>query len=139
MAEQQLLILLVDDDKEFREIFSIKLRASGFKIVEAANGEEGIRKAKEVKPDLMLLDLIMPVMNGAEALLKIQSDKDLAGLKVAFLTNYGEPKKELEEIDKKFAKEASTLGYIMKTNNFDSIVEEIKNIIRAPAPVNPNN
>jgi len=132
MAERQLLILLVDDDKEFREVLSTKLRSSGFNIVEAVNGKEGIRKAKEAKPDLMLLDFKMPVMNGAEALLEIQSDKDLAGLKVVFLTNYGGPTKESEEIDKKFSKEAGALDYIKKTDDLDSIAEEIKNIIRAP-------
>ncbi len=136
MAEQKPLILLIDDEQEFREILSTKLQTVGFNTAEADNGEEGIRKIKEIKPDLILLDLKMPVMNGAETLLKIKSDPDLQNFKVVFLTNYGEPKKELSGIDEKFAREVGALSYIRKTNDLDGIVEEVKNIFRASTTSN---
>ena len=125
------MILLVDDEKDFREILSAKLKAVGFNIAEAGNGEEGVRKAKEIKPDLMLLDLNMPVMNGAETLLRIKADPELENLKVVFLTNYGEPQKDLDLINEKFAREVGAFDYIKKTDELDKIVEEIKNIFNA--------
>ena len=139
MTEQKSLILLIDDDKDFREILSTKLQSAGFNTAEAGNGEEGIHKMKQIKPDLILLDLKMPVMNGAETLLEIKSDPDLQNFKVVFLTNYGEPKKELSGVDEKFAQEVGALGYIRKTSDLDSIVEEVKNIFCAPATNNSGN
>lgn len=139
MGEQKPIILLVDDEKDFREILITKLKAAGFDIAEAGNGEEGVRKAKEVKPDLILLDLNMPVMNGAETLLRIKSDPELESLKIVFLTNYGEPREEMAITDDKFAQEVGALDYIRKTDDLNKIIEEIKKNFYAPAAPNPNN
>ena len=139
MTEQKPLVLLIDDEQEFREILCTKLRASGFNMVEAVNGEEGIRKIKEIKPDLVLLDLKMPVMNGAEAILEIKSDPAIKNFKVVFLTNYGEAQKEMVGLNEKFAKEVGAFSYIRKTDDLDGIVERIKNIFRASATNNSGN
>lgn len=139
MEERQSLILLIDDEKDFREILSAKLKAAGFGIAEAVNGKEGVSKAKEMKPDLILLDLNMPVMNGAETLLRFKSDPDLENFKIVFLTNYGEPQKEMERVDEKFAQEAGALDYIRKTDDLDKITEEVKNILYAPTASDSNN
>ena len=87
-------ILLIDDSADFIEIFSLKLKAAGFAIETAENGAEALEKLKIVRPDLVLLDMEMPVMNGAEMLLKIKGDTTLKDLKVAFLTNLGDPRQE---------------------------------------------
>lgn len=139
MSEQKPLILMIDDEQDFREILCTKLQRAGFDTAEASNGEEGISKIKETKPDLILLDLKMPVMNGAEAILEIKSDPATKNFKIVFLTNYGEAQKEMAGLNEKFAKEVGAFSYIRKTDDLDGIVERIKNIFRAPATNNSGN
>ena len=76
MADQP-HILIIDDERQFIDIFSSKLSAAGFKVEAALSGAEGIEKARTMKPDLILLDVKMPGMSGAETLLKIQEDEAL--------------------------------------------------------------
>ena len=92
MAEQK-LILIVDDEPAFREIFGAKFAADGFRIETAENGQIGIEKAKALKPDLILMDVNMPVMDGATAVLKFRDDPETKDLKVVFLTNLGDPQR----------------------------------------------
>ena len=123
-------ILIVDDDKDFLEIFSTKLKSAGFRVTTAMGGQEGIDTAKANKPDLMLLDVEMPNMNGVETLFKIRHDPDLSALKVVFITNYGEPQKETSWIDEKFAREAGATDYIKKTEDLEAIVNEVNKVLR---------
>ena len=139
MPEQKPLILVIDDEQDFREIFCTKLQRAGFNTAEASNGEEGINKIKEIKPDLILLDLKMPGMNGAEAILEIKSDPTIKDFKVVFLTNYGEAQKEYVGLNEKFAKEVGALSYIRKTDDLGGIVERVKNIFRASPSNNSGN
>ena len=67
------LILIIDDEPEIREIVKTKLEASGFETKEASQGAEGIKLAQEFKPDIILLDVVMPEMDGVEALLKLKA------------------------------------------------------------------
>ena len=131
MSEAAKLILIIDDDKDLCEILSVKLQSSGFRVVEALDGQSGIQKAKETKPDLILLDVRMPGMTGIEVLAKIKANPELAGLKVIFLTNLGEAEVENSWVDDKFAKEAGALGHIRKIDDLDKIVTRIKEILFA--------
>src|SRR3989344_6066610 len=135
MAEKQAMslkqtILIIDDNKDFLEIFSMKLGSAGFEGTTATGGEEGFALAKKLRPDLILLDVEMPVMNGVETLMKLKADGDTAPLKVIFLTNYGEPQKETTWIDEKFAREAGAIDYIKKSEDLNSIVEEVKKLLK---------
>lgn len=129
---QQKIILVTDDEKDFREIVATKLRSAGFNVVEAENGEEAIKKAKEIKPDLLLLDVNMPGMSGIETITKIQSEPELAELKVIFLTNYGDPQKEAAWLDEKFAREIGAMDYIRKTEDLNKIATEIRSFLKEP-------
>jgi|SRR3989344_1342360 len=122
-------ILLVDDSSDFREIFSLKLKAAGFVVETAENGAEALDKLKTTKPDLVLLDMEMPVMNGAETLMKLREDAALKDLKVAFLTNLGDPKKEGATSDEKFALEAGAVSYLRKTDDLDLIIAAAQKLI----------
>ena len=82
----QPLILVVDDDPDFREILSLKLSSSGFRVETAVNGEEGVNKTKALKPNLVLMDVKMPVLDGAGALLKLREDPETKNTKVIFNT-----------------------------------------------------
>lgn len=124
--ETKPLILMIDDTADFREIFSLKLDAAGFRVITASGGEEGIKLLKANKPDLVLLDMEMPGMNGVEVLTKIKSEPALAETKVIFLTSYGEPSEKQAWLDNKFAEEIGAMDYIRKTEDFDKIINHIK-------------
>jgi two-component system alkaline phosphatase synthesis response regulator PhoP len=126
MSDQQPLILIVDDEPDFREIFGTKLGAEGFRIETAENGEEGVKKAKELLPDLILMDVKMPKMDGAEAVLKLKEDPATAGIKAVFLTSLGDPRSEMHAISKKFSEEFGAQGYIKKTEDLATLAEKVK-------------
>lgn len=119
------LILLVDDDSSFREIMKAKLEAAGFVVLEAKDGQDGLNKLKELKPDIVLLDVQMPKMSGIEALSKIKADPEIANTKVFFLTNYGEKNTADAPLDDKFAKEIGAVGHLRKTDDLDKIIDAI--------------
>lgn len=120
------VVLLVDDDANFREIIKAKLEAAGFVVIEANDGEDSINKAKDNKPDLILMDIQMPKMNGIEALSKIKADPDISQTKILFLTNYGEVNTADAPIDDKFARDIGAIGHLRKTDDLDKIIERVK-------------
>lgn len=123
--EQKPLILVVDDEEAFREIFSIKLAADGFRVETAENGEIGVRKAKELKPDLVLMDVRMPVMDGAAAVLKLRGDPDTKDMRIAFLTSLGDPRLEMQEMNSKIAQDFGVQGYLRKTDDLDLLNDRV--------------
>lgn len=128
-AVQQPLILIIDDEADFREIFTAVLKTAGFRVESAEDGESGIRKAKKLKPNLILMDVKMPGISGTEAFMKLKSDPATAGLKVLFLTNFGDFRSDLQVIDDRWAKESGAVGYFKKTDNLDDLVVRIKQIL----------
>lgn len=124
-------ILIIDDNKDFLEIFSMKLTQAGFEVTTTNSGAEGIEAARKVHPDLILLDVEMPTMNGVETLAKLKADSATSAFKVVFLTNYGEPQKDTTWIDEKFAREAGAADYIKKSEDLNKIVEEVEKILKA--------
>jgi DNA-binding response OmpR family regulator len=83
-------ILVVDDDREIRELIVFTLRFAGHAVVSATNGEEGCVLAKQNKPDLILMDVSMPKMNGYEACKALKADKETASIPVMFLSVRGQ-------------------------------------------------
>ena len=124
------LILIIDDDPAFLEIFSTKLSSVGFRVETAGGPEEGIEKAKALKPNLVLLDVNMPKMDGAQVLLKLQEDEETKNLKVVFLTSLGNPWEEAQSLSRKVSKEFGAAGYIKKTEDLEVIAEKVKAFIQ---------
>lgn len=83
-------ILLIEDDKFLRELMSRKLMNMNYDVVVGVDGEEGLQKIKEEKPDLVLLDLILPGMNGFEVLEKAKNDPETVTIPVIILSNLGQ-------------------------------------------------
>lgn len=83
-------ILVVEDDKFLRELITQKLSREGYDVYEGVDGEDGVKKAKESKPDIILLDLILPGIDGFEVLAKIKEDSDLVNVPVVILSNLGQ-------------------------------------------------
>ena len=126
----QPLILIIDDDPAFLEIFGTKLSTSGFRIETAGGGEEGIKKVKSLCPDLVLLDMKMPRMDGAETLSVLKENPETKDIKVVFLTSLGDPWAESQTLSKKFSKEAGALGYIKKTEDLETLVEKVRGYLQ---------
>jgi two-component system OmpR family response regulator len=80
-------VLIIDDDVDIRAIASLSLsRVGGMDVIEASSGSEGVRKARDEKPDVILLDMMMPAMDGLETLAALLSQPATAGTPVIFLT-----------------------------------------------------
>ena len=86
--ERKAKILLVDDDADFVESTKIVLESKPYEVIVAVNGDEAIRKAREESPDLVLLDIIMPVEDGFTAAEQLKKDPQLARIPVLMLTSY---------------------------------------------------
>jgi len=117
-------ILLVEDDPFLIDIYTTKFKEKGFSVEIAADGDEVIRKAKEKKFDLIILDIVLPQVDGWEVLKQIKLDPKLKNLKVVILSNLGQ-RKEVEKGLKLGAEK-----YFIKSHYTPSqIVEEIKKIL----------
>ena len=81
-------ILVVEDQEDNRAILRDLLTSAGFELIEAVNGAEGIVKAQAEHPDLILMDIQMPVMDGYEATRRIKSIEDIAAIPVIAVTSY---------------------------------------------------
>ena len=118
-------ILIIEDDKFLRELIARKLAKDGYNVSEAVDGEEGVKKAKETKPDLVLLDLILPEMDGFEVLSKIKEDPASSLIPVIILSNLGQK----EDIEKGLKMGAA--DYLIKAHfTPGEIVEKIRTIIK---------
>lgn len=82
-------IILVEDDAFLRSLMLTKLQKEGFNVTEAFDGEDGLKKVTELKPVLVLLDLILPGMNGFDVLQQIKSNPDTSHIRVIILSNLG--------------------------------------------------
>ncbi len=81
-------ILLIDDDADFVESTKIVLESKPYEVIVAVDGNDGLRKAREERPDLILLDIIMPIENGFTAAEQLKKDPTLAEIPVLMLTSY---------------------------------------------------
>ena len=117
-------ILLVDDEKDVLEFLSYNLRNEGFEIFTAANGREAVTLATEVKPHLVLMDVMMPVMDGIAACEEIRSIGGIENTLVAFLTARGEDYSQIAGF------EAGGDDYITKPIKPKVLVSRIKALLK---------
>ena len=116
-------ILLVEDDPFLIDIYTTKLKDSGFSVQTVADGEEAINKIKEEKPDLVVLDIVLPHVDGWEILNQIKADEKLKKIKVILLSNLGQK----EEVEKGLKLGATK--YLIKAHYTPGqVVEEIKKV-----------
>ncbi len=125
----QPFVLIVDDEADFREIFGTKLSAMGYRVATAEDGQAALLKMAKEKPDLVLMDVKMPTMDGATAVLKMKEDPALKDIKVAFLTSLGDPRLDVQDISRKFSEEFGAQGYLKKTDDLDVLAEKIKALL----------
>jgi len=119
-------ILFIEDESALQKTFGDTLRKEGYKVVSATDGETGVNMVKSVKPDLVLLDLILPKMDGFEVLGKIKEDKETAGIPVIILTNLE------SNLDVEKALEFGATTYLVKANyELKELVEKVKEALKA--------
>ncbi|MEK7669303.1 MAG: response regulator [Patescibacteria group bacterium] len=119
-------ILVVDDDDNLRSVLIDKLNISGFDVAGASDGREGLNKAFELRPDIILLDVLMPIMNGQEMLRKLREDEEWGKkVKVIMLTVVEDATVIAQAV------QDGSFAYLIKTDqSIDDIVEKIKGMLK---------
>ena len=114
-------ILIIEDDKFLRELITRKLLNEAYEVSEAVDGEEGIKKIKEEKPDLVLLDLILPGIDGFEVLSQMRKESALSSIPVIILSNLGQK----EDVEKGL--KMGAVDYLIKAHfTPGEIIDKIK-------------
>jgi CheY-like chemotaxis protein len=113
-------VLLVEDNLHNRRIFAQVLEHYGFTVREAVNGEEAVERAKELRPDLILMDLSLPIMDGWEASRQIKSIPELSGTPIIALTAHA------MKGDEETARAAGCDGYLAKPISPKKVVEVVQ-------------
>ena len=117
-------ILIAEDEPDIRELINLTLSFSGYEVISAANGEEALRQARQEMPDLVLLDVRMPKMNGYEACIQIKADPSLAHIPVVFLSAKGQESEVQTGIG------LGAVDYILKPFSPDQLIECVNVILR---------
>lgn len=91
-------VLIVDDDQDFSQLLAFDLKKKGYNVVSAGNGEEGLEKVKSEKPDLIVLDIKMPKMDGYTFVRRIKKDDECKDIPIVVLTSY-EPMKDMFQLE----------------------------------------
>jgi len=120
-------ILIVEDDQMIVEMYKEKLKLEGFRVVTATDGRKALYKLKQENPDLILLDILMPGLNGFEVLKRIKKKDETKDIPVLVLTNIGS---ESIDQDKSLAMALGANDYLIKSlNTPDDIVSKIYAIV----------
>jgi two-component system alkaline phosphatase synthesis response regulator PhoP len=117
-------ILLIEDEELIYSLLQKKLTQAGYDVTVAINGDEGLTKMREIKPDLILLDIIMPQKDGFSVMEEIQKDKELQRIPIIVISNSGQP------VELNRAKELGAKDWLIKTD-FDpnEVLEKVKKYI----------
>lgn len=126
MTDEKPTILLVEDDRFLRKAAEATLRQHGFTVVAAADGVEALAQATAARPALILLDLIMPKLQGFEVLRRLKAAPDTAGIPVIVLSNLG------QETDVTRAMELGAVAYLIKSNlSLQELVQKVRETLKA--------
>ena len=117
-------ILIVDDEKDILEFLSYNLKKEGFSIYTAFDGLEGLEKTKKIKPDLIIVDLMMPKMNGIEMCENIRNDKKLSNVIILFLTARSEDYTQIAALD------SGADDFLKKPIKPKLLISKVKSIMR---------
>ena len=124
MKKKDICILLVDDEPDILEIISYNLSAEGYTVITAENGKEGLKLAKNERPQLIILDVMMPGMDGIEACEQMRKQPELNDTVIAFLTARGEDYSQMAGFD------AGADDYITKPIKPKILVSKVKALLR---------
>lgn len=121
MADKKIKVLLIEDEEMLANMYEVKFKNEGFDLIKALDGAQGLKLAKSEKPDFILLDIIMPKMDGFSVLKSLKEDMETKNIPVVLLTNLGQE----EDIDR--GKKLGAVGYLVKANITPAeVVAEVK-------------
>jgi CheY-like chemotaxis protein len=116
-------ILIVEDDNFVAEVYLAKLSEMGYETALAQNGEEGLAELKKGKVDLILLDILMPIMNGIEMLEEVKKNEEWKNIPVILLTNIGE-KESIQKV-----REMGVKNYLIKSHFTPAeVIEKVESV-----------
>lgn len=125
-ATEQLKIVLVEDDHFLADMYATKFKTEGFNVLVGYDGEEGLRLIKEELPDIVLLDILLPKIDGFDVLRKLKKDAKTKSIPVILLTNLG------QKDDVKKGLEEGADSYLIKAHFMPSeVVQKIRDIINS--------
>lgn len=126
MAENKGKILIIEDDRYISKMYQLKLSLEGYDVQVAENGREGVDKVKEFMPSIVLLDILMPELDGFEVLKIVKGDDATKDIPVLIMSNLGQE----DHVEK--GMKLGAIGYIVKSQYTPSkVVEKIKSVIDA--------
>ncbi len=134
MAEGKLRVLLVDDEPSIVKMVGKRLEGAGYEVVTAADGEDGLTKARLGRPDVVILDLMLPKMNGMEICAALKQDAAYRHIPVIIFTA------RRQEMDEKLCRECGADAYITKAQQSKALLEQVEALLgrivarRAPQP-----
>jgi DNA-binding response OmpR family regulator len=120
-------LVIVEDEDSLRSMYVMKFEQAGFSVEQAGNGEDGLDLIRRTKPDIVLLDILMPKVSGFDVLRSMKADKDksISDIPVIFLTNLA------EDAGYKQGQDLGAAGYVMKV---DRTPEELVQFVNATIP-----
>lgn len=117
-------LLIVEDEKDMMEILTFRLEAAGFEVIQAYDGQEGLDKAYSQSPDLILLDLMLPRIDGYQVCRKLKSDVKYKKIPIIMLTA------RASEKERKMGLECGAEAYIIKPFDPQALMDKIKELLR---------
>ena len=121
-------ILIVEDESFLANVLSLRFKKENFEVIQAFDGIEALQKLKEIRPDLILLDLILPKKNGFEVLKEIENDPQIRSIPVLIVSNLG------QESDVSKGKALGAVDYYVKAHlSIDELVSKVKNLLSSNA------
>lgn len=118
-------ILVVDDEKDITETLSFMLKAAGYDVITASDGEEGLKFAKEENPDLIILDVMMPKINGYKIARLLKYDNKYKHIPIIMVTARG------QDSDKLIGEETGANEYITKPFEFEEVLTNVQKYLEA--------
>lgn len=117
-------ILVAEDEQSYASIYKLKLEKEGYRVFIAGDGEKAIEIAKKEKPDIALLDLIMPKVDGFEVIKTLKSDPELKSIPIIVFSNLGQTS-DMEKV-----KDLGAEKYFVKANiSIQKVIEEVRSFI----------
>ncbi len=119
--------LIIDDDEDHREVVVLRLKREGFETFEAADGEEGVDAALKFKPDLVLVDLMMPKLHGYGVCEMLRAEKSLSGVRILVTSS------KSYDNDIQLALNAGADAYLIKPYHKKAFLEKIRKLMGDPS------
>src|SRR3954452_22855815 len=123
-------ILVVDDEPDALELIEFNLKGAGYDVVTAADGEQALKKARDLLPKLIILDLMLPEVDGIEVCKILRRDQRTSGIPIIMLTA------KAAEVDRVLGLELGADDYVTKPFSPRELILRVKRLLRSPQPAN---